>query len=217
MEEFNITAFTNRLKRLILDSNQFPYMRDEELDKAKHPRRNPLHLKEALDNTAVITGSGTTLIFDFGSESLENSHPYYHILQQAPYIRKRGKGNDKSKGSQAKVEDVGRRDYERISWNGKTFTKKYSKNIRGSRNRITKVSHWTEDYSGKRVFVNRDSNEYQNIHYKYIDNILNTSVVDTIAMEFNLKRGRTMNGGLEEELSLQQYNDLFDVFSSLRG
>ena len=157
------------------------------------------------------------MIFDFGSESLENSHPYYHILQQAPYIRKRGKGSDKSKGSQAKVEDVGKRDYERISWNGKTFTKEYSKNIRGSRNRITKVSHWTEDYSGKRVFVNRDSNEYQNIHYKYIDNILNTSVVDLIAMEFNLKRGRTMNGGLEEELSLQQYNDLFDVFSSLRG
>ena len=145
MEEFNITAFTNRLKRLILDSNQFPYMRDEDLDKAKHPRRNPLHLKQALDDTAIITGSGTTLIFDFGSESLENSHPYYHILQQAPYIRKRGKGSDKSKGSQAKVEDVGKRDYERISWNGKTFTKEYSKNIRGSRNRITKVSHWTED------------------------------------------------------------------------
>lgn len=214
--EYDIALFTERLKSLILMSNAFPYMRNEDLDKAKHPKRQPLHLKQALDESATIEVGGNTIrTFDFGNETLEQTHPYYHILENAPVIKKAGKGTKKTKGSQAKVE-VGKRDYEKVSWNGKTFVKEYNRNVRGKRNRITNVSHWTEDYMGRDVFINREANAYLNRHYKYIENILDGSVVDQLALEFSMKVGRKMDTGLGEEYSMQEEsNYTTDIISIL--
>lgn len=207
---------------MLLDSNQFPYMRNSEEDALKHPKRSPTHLKSAIkSSTYIVDGGENKKRFDIGNERLEKLYPHYHILQQAPAIRKRGKSTAKTRGSQAKVENLGQRDYERVNWNGKTFTKEYSKNVRGSRKRITSISHWTEDYAGNNVFVNREANAYQNIHYKYIDNILNTDVVDRIALEFGLKRKRTIKTGLGEEYAMQPESEyttdigsILDMFSS---
>ena len=218
--EFEINLFSNRLGELLLESNLFPFMFDEELDKAKHPKRNPLHLKQEVKNCFEETrvANENVITFDLGSEKLERIYPYYHILEDSPVIRKRGKGTTKTRGSQAKVENLGQRDYGRVSWNGKTFTKEYSRNVRGQRNRTTNVSHWFEDYSGNMVFVNRQSNAYENRHYHYIENILNGSVLDRLAMEFGLKRARTIDSGLGEEYSLQEESNyttgIIDILGS---
>lgn len=214
--EYDIALFTERLKSLILQSNAFPFMRDEALDKAKHPKRKPLHLRDAFNDSAIININGDNIrTFDFGSSGLEQTHPYYHILENTPVIRKRDKGTTKTKGSQAKVEKD-KRDYEKVSWNGKAFTKEYNKNVRGKRNRITKVSHWTEDYAGRSVFVNREANAYLNKHYHYIENILDGSVVDLLALEFGMKVGRKVDTGLGEEYSLQEEsNYTTDIISIL--
>ena len=217
--EFEVNLFSNRLGELLLESNLFPYMFDEELDKSKHPKRNPLHLKQEVENCfrETRTTSEDMVSFDLGSEKLERIYPYYHILEDSPVIRKRGKGTTKTKGSQAKVQDLGKRDYGIVNWNGKTFTKEYSRNVRGQRDRTTNVSHWFEDYNGNVVFVNRQANAYENIHYHYIENILNDSVLDRLAMEFGLKRSRTINTGFAEEYFSQfdeTPNNILDILGS---
>lgn len=216
--DFSVNAFSQSLFEMILESNQFPFMRDEALDKAKHSKRSPLHLKNAIRQDALKFQSDNTAGFEIGSAVLEMNHPYYHILEDAPVIRKRGKGTKKTKGSQAEIENVGERDYGRVSWNGKTFTKEYDRNVRGSRKRVTSVSHWTEDYAGNNVFVNREANAYANTHYKYFEGILNGGVVDRLAMQFGLKRKRTENTGLGEEYAMQDESryttNMLDIFDS---
>lgn len=205
--EYEIGAFTERLIELFLDSNAFPYMREPYLgqsDESKHSKRNPTHLRDAIRQDLTIEWGDDSRSFNIGSESLELSHPHYHILETAPVIRKRYKGTTKSKGTQDMIKDKAKRDYEYVYWNGKTFTKEYSKNVRGSRNRITHVSHWTEDYAGNKVFVDRTADAYQNIHYRYIEEILNSGILDTLAREFGLSRRRTQDTGLVEEFAYQE-------------
>ena len=198
--EYNLDAFFNSLISYMAVA--FPYMQDEEKDRAKHPNRNPLHLKDAVFDTLVPYHTPNNITFDIGSDTLESNHPYYHILQDAQVIRKRGKGTDKSRGSQAKVENVGSRDYARVEWNGKTFTKEYSKNVRGSRSLLGKASKWE---NGK--FINREANYYANTYYKYLDNMLDNGIVDMLAQEFGLKRMRKVDTGLGEEMALQEFMD----------
>lgn len=209
--EFSIDSFIKDLFEMLLDSQQFPFMYDEKLDSAKHPKRTPLHLKSAIrQSTTFISGGENIRSFDIGNESLERSHPYYHILENSYAIRKKNRGTKKTKGSQASIEDVGKRDYERVNWNGKTFTKEYSRNVRGSRNRKDKLSHW-ENIGGKREFVNREANSYLNTHYHYIENALNEDVVDLIAAKYNLKRKKRIEDtGLGEEYETQRLFDMFD-------
>ena len=207
--EYTIDNFVTKLKEYFTESSLFPYMQGEYLsswnilqDSAKkHPKRNPPHLKDmtkmCLDQTTTILDENT-MVFDFGNERMETYYPYYHILQDAPVIRKKMQGTKKTKGSQAKVEDLGKRNYGITSWNGKTFTKEYTRNVRGSRNRLNKVSHW-ETIGGKKVWINRDSGAYQNVHYHYIDNVLDNDVVLKLASSFQMKPMRKENGGLAEE------------------
>lgn len=208
--EFSVDSFVKDLFEMLLESKQFPFMYDELLDQKKHQKRTPLHLKTAIKNTTVFVSGGENIrSFDIGNESLERSHPYYHILENTYAIRKANKGTKKTKGSQAKVEDVGKRDYERVNWNGKTFTKEYSRNVRGSRKRLDKISH-LEEIGGKREFINREANTYLNTHYRYIENILNGEVVDMIAAKYNLKKKRIEDTGLGEEWEAQRLFDMFD-------
>ena len=213
MKEFSVDAFRDAIYESLLNSPLFPYMKDSERDRQKHSKRQPLHLKDAIrqQGTMKTSGGDMTSIFEIGSPILENTHPYYHILQQAPVIRKKDKGTKKTKGSEMYEKDVGKRDYEKVYWNGKTFTKEYTRNVRGSRNRTNKVSHWNNG-----EFVNRESNAYVNIHYKYIDTILD-DIMPILAVEFGLKMKRKQDSGLIDEFADQQgtsIDKVLDAFSS---
>ena len=213
MNEFNVSSFATKLFDYILDSRKFPYMNGTypsnyggipQTSEQKHPRRNPSHLKEAIRQNSIKFNNGTKAGFEIGNYMLETNHPYYHILQNSAVIHKRNKGTKKSKGSQALIEDKGKRDYERVSWNGKTFTKEYSKNVRGSRLDLSRVQmHIDNEY------LNRGAKVYLNMHYKYIDDILDTEVVDRLALEFGLSRKRKIDGGLGEEYEMTRMTDLF--------
>lgn len=216
--EFSLDGFYNSLISYL--GANFPFMEDEELDKSKHPKRSPLHLQDAVFNNLQAFHEQDTITFDIGNERLELTHPYYHILQQAEVIRKAGLGDKKSKGSQQYVRPQ-KRDYEKVEWNGKTFTKEYSRNVRGKRSLIGRATRYTkiinkytgEVYVGK---INRNADYYANIHYRYIDKILDTSL-PFIAQEFGLKMRRKEDTGLTEEY-LTQENDvignILNIFDS---
>jgi len=226
--EYNLDAFFNSLISYIGSSPLFPYMKDEELDQKKHPNRNPLHLKDAIFNNAQPIHSLNSITFDIGNASLETTHPYYHILEQAQVIRKRGRGTTKSKGSQASIEKS-KRDYERISWNGKTFTKEYRRNVRGSRSLLDKAQKraWLIDDEGIAipVFQNQQAPYYANKHYRYIENILESGILDMLAAEFGMRRMRTKDSGLGEEYLLQESmeygtdeaSNIVNILSSFEG
>ena len=222
---FDINVFANRLKELFVNSPLFPNMPENyvnvwgvvQSDREKHKGRVPLKLKDAvissMANSTVFVEN--EISFNIGNEQMEKTHPYYHILENAPVIRKRGKGTDKSRGSQAKIEDVGQRDYERVSFNGKSFTKEYAKNVRGKRNRIDNVTHFVSDSRGNRKMINREAGAYQNVHYMYIEKILDSGILNTIAEEQGLKVMRKSNTGLAEEYFAQQGElDLASIIDS---
>ena len=153
-------------------------------DESKHKKRpTPRMLRSQIANSMIesLIQGETQQTFEIGNADMETNFPYYHILQQAQVIRKRGRGTTKSKGSEDMYKVKADRDYERVIWNGKTFTKEYSRNVRGTRNRIGKVSHWKDG-----TYLNESSNSYANIHYKYIDNILD-SIVQPLADQFGMK------------------------------
>lgn len=227
MSTFEINAFSRRLIELFLGSNLFPYMKGNTYvtkngrvqdEKVKHKNRDPRHLRTAtrhsIDNSYV--SSENLVTFDIGNEQMEIMHPYYHILQDSPYIRKAGMSTTKTRGSQAKIEK-GKRDYNIVSWNGKTFTQEYRRNVRGSRSRLAKVSHWEQDSSGNNVFVNRESNTYANIHYQYIDRILDSGILKDLASEFGLKTQRKSDSGLVDEFATSlglDISTILDIFQS---
>lgn len=208
--EYSITSFTTELRRLMYA--RFPY-EPEEINMQKHKKR-PKHIRDVafMENEVIVAGEQT--IFEIGNEESESNYPYYHILEDAPVIRKRGKGTLKTKGTQEMIKDKGKRDYGYVFWNGKTFTKEYTRNVRGSRKRLSSVSHWTTDYMGNDVFINRQANSYLNKNYKYIEKMLENGILDELALMFNLKRARTMNTGLADEFADQQGISLESVLET---
>ena len=204
--EFTLQAFTNRLRELMY--TRFPY--EPDAIKQKKQKKTPLHIVDvAFWKNPVITIDENTIAFDIGNEESERTYPYYHILEDAPVIRKRGKGSEKTRGSQAKVEDKGKRDYNRVTWNGKTLTKEYSRNVRGKRLDLAKISHYVVDGNGEVKFINREANSYLNTHYRYIEKMMNEQgILDILANEFGLTRKRTQDTGLLEDFLSQENNDL---------
>lgn len=202
--DFTVEAFANRLRELMYE--KFPYEPDR-INQKKHKNR-PLHIRDvAFLNNPIVALSGDEVSFDIGNELSEEKYPYYHILEDAPVIRKRGKGTAKTKGSQAKVEKLADRDYNRVRWNGKTLSKEYSRNVRGKRLKLGNVSHWATDYNGNSIFINREANAYLNTHYRYIEKMLEEyGILDRMASEFGLVRKRTQNTGLLDEF-LSQDNE----------
>lgn len=210
--EYNITDFTSELRNLMYA--KFPY-EDDAIKRVKH-KKTPKHIRDVafMENEVINTGEQT--IFDIGNVASEENYPYYHILEDAPVIRKKGKGTTKTKGTQEMVKEKGKRDYGYVYWNGKTFTKEYTRNVRGSRNRIESVSHWVEE-NGTRTFINREANSYHNVHYQYIEKMLNNGILDQIAATFGLKRSRTIKTSLAEEFSEQEgisLEKVLEVFGS---
>ena len=191
--------------------NRFPYENDI-INELKHPNRTE-HIRDvAFKNNMTYTMDENTLVFEIGNDFAEENYPYYHILEDAPYIRKRDRATAKTKGSQAKVEELAKRDYNIISFNGKIYTKEYARNIRGSRNRLSSVSHWATDSRGDKLWINRESNSYLNTHYKYIEKMLNTTIIDQLAMEFKLRPMRTKITSLKEDYEAL---NLVDIINSM--
>lgn len=206
---FTLNNFTERLMQLIFESKLVPEMGSFYTDKygrvqsdsSKHPKRpTPRDLRNQISNsmTSTFMSGETTNTFDIGNEKMEQYFPYYHILQEAPVIRKAHMGTTKSKGSQMFERNVAKRDYEKVHWNGKTFTKEYSRNVRGSRINLNKTQMHLDGQ-----FLNTDSKQYLNLHYKYIDRIVD-DVAPKLASEFGMKLGRKKDTGLIEEFAMQE-------------
>ena len=221
--EYTLESFSTALMEMIVNSKFMPDMKGAytnrygytQLDSSKHKKRpEPRDLKTqiaySMSNSKVV--GENTVSFNIGNEQMEINFPYYHILQQAPTIRKREKGTNKTKGSQMFVKDKGKRDYEQVNWNGKTFTKEYSRNVRGSRINLSKTSMHIDGQ-----WLNMEQNQYLNVHYKYLDNILNNDVVDKIALKFGLKKGRTEDTGLVEEFAYQEGVEVENVLKAFEG
>lgn len=206
----DLTAFTQAIQNTLYENA--PVMKDSARDRQKHKLREPLHMRDLVFTDIPIITDGQTKIFDVGSEIAEETHPYYHILQNAEVIRKKGKGTTKSKGSQSSVE-VRKRDYERVSMKGKIFTKEYGRNIRGKRSLYDKATRYVVGTDGKTYKINADSNYYYNVHYRYIDRILDATM-PYIAREFGLRAMRKKDGGLQEDYELTQ---TLDALNSMSG
>lgn len=227
--EFSVVEFTNRLKEWFLESPLFPYYEivnnpqttwehsRTQKDDSKHLNRNPPHLKqvakECLDSTTTTTDDMAT--FDYGNVVMESNYPHYHILQQAQVIRKKKRGTAKSKGSEEQQKIKALRDYERVNFNGKTFSKEYAKNVRGARSRASSVSHWAV-VDGQAKWINGDSNSYLNVHYQYIDKILDEDVIWKLASYFGLRVMRKKDSGLEEDFNAQitEEETILDILDS---
>lgn len=190
--EYSIDNFTKTLKHLLYD---FMPLSSEEQHALKHADRN-WHMRDlALGNNIIVPLGTDSQYFEIGNENAEEKAPYYHILQDAQVIRKKGFGTKKSKGSQAFISDPKKRDYGQASYkiskskNGKERINpyyEYRRNVRGKRSLVGKASHKvfnTQD--NKMITVNRESKYYVNIHFDYIGRNLE-DICKILANEFDL-------------------------------
>ena len=213
--QYDINGFVKKLRDIMY--LLFPE-ENEDLKLAKHSTR-PWHIKDIAFKRLPVKADtdGNIVTFDIGSTYAEEYYPYYHILQQAPVIRKRNKGDEKTMGSQAKITKNANRDYEKVAWNGKTFTKEYSKNVRGSRKSVVDNSTRYMYFGGQKIKINRSANSYENIHYQYIDNMLHV-IAPEIANYFGLKLARVQNTGNEEEYGMQEESTYTtDIYETLES
>ena len=198
--EYDLGTFTRTLKELLY--NEMPFDRDNE-----HPHANRnFHMRDlALGQNNVIPVGLNSMYFEIGNDIAEEKAPYYHILEDAQVIRKAGYGTKKSKGSQAFIQDKGKRDYGQATFTITNNSKgrrinpyyEYRRNVRGKRSLIEKSTHRVYDENGKLTKVNRDSKYYFNIHYNYIERNLEW-LTKILADEFNMKLKRVKMDFTEE-------------------
>jgi len=211
--EFEIRSFTDRLRELMY--LYFPY-EGEYLKQLKH-KKTPKHIRDVAFMVNPLNVGENTIMFEIGNEESERDYPYYHILEDAPVIRKKGKGTSKTKGSQMYVKDKALRDYNQVYWNGKTFTKEYAKNVRGSRNRAGNTTRYVYDHLGNKIKLHESSNSYQNVHYHYIEKMMDNFILDELAETFGLKKGRTQLTDLSEDFAEQEdisIDKVLEIFNS---
>ena len=210
MAEFSLLEFTNSIRQNLYDN--FPYESDDMVEK-KHKKR-PLHIRDIAFMNLPISQNENSIVFEIGSDYAEEYYPYYHILEDAQVIRKRGKGTKGSRGSQAEIKELSKRDYGHINFNGKTYTKEYRKNVRGSRSRLGSATKVVVGSDGKVYRVNPNANYYANKHYQYIERTLNM-VLPWIAQQYGMKMGRTEITDLAGEYQTQESeNRIMNILSS---
>lgn len=227
MEEFDIKLFGETLKDFI--ANSIP-IEPEWLAIQKHIHlkerpRNPLQLNQQVKNELskpMDTLGLNEFYFDLGSERLEAIYPYYHILEDAEVIHKKGKGTKTSKGSQASIGKRSKRDYGRVEHkvvfkDGKgktTYYQEYRKNVRGKRSALKKATFRIVNDDGEieyveRVIGTKSSTTYVNKHYHYIENNLEEWIIPSLTSAFHLKRKRNVASDLIEG----QYDFLLNQFN----
>lgn len=209
--EYTIDGFVASIRERMYQL--FPFESDE-INKVKHKKRQG-HIRDiAFMNLPVIAFGSDEREFNIGSDLAEEKYPYYHILQQAPVIRKKYKGTKKSKGSQAEIKVLKDRDYEKITWNGKTFTKEYTRNVRGQRSSVMRNATIVKrNASGQKLIINKNANSYVNIHYQYIDKILD-EITPLVAAEYNMRLARKMKTSLESDYIEDREYSFFQMFDS---
>ena len=192
--DYNINDFVERLR--IRMYYRFPV--EKNIVNLKKHKNRIKHIRDVafMDNKVEYI-SDDIRVFDIGNEYAEKEYPYYHILEDAPVIHKRYEGTIKSKGSQAQIQDLSLRDYNKVNFNGKTFSKEYARNVRGKRKSV--IDRSTRYVDGKKI--NLESKTYANVHYHYIENMLN-AINPIIADEFGLKYARTSLSGLQTDYIL---------------
>ena len=205
--EFSLSNFVNEIRQNIYDN--FPYESDD-IKMMKHLKR-PLHIRDVALGLPYM--SGNMYIFEIGNDYAEENYPYYHILEDAEVIRKRGRGTSKSKGSQAQIEKLSQRDYGKISFNGKTYSKEYQRNVRGQRSLADKGTIRVVGADGVVYRINKDVNYYKNKHYHYIERILNNTL-PWIAQANGLRMGRTEMSSLESDYESQEHDSLISGIMS---
>ena len=205
--EFSLSNFVNEIRQNIYDN--FPYESDD-IKMMKHAKR-PLHIRDVALGLPYM--SGNMYIFEIGNDYAEENYPYYHILEDAEVIRKRGRGTSKSKGSQAQIEKLSQRDYGKISFNGKTYSKEYQRNVRGQRSLADKGTIRVVGADGVVYRINKDANYYKNKHYHYIERILNNTL-PWIAQANGLRMGRTEMSSLESDYESQEHDSLISGIMS---
>lgn len=211
--DFSLKAFMEQLRQQMYIEfptfegeypNQFGYM---QTNNKKHPNRDR-HIKNVafFDNQPIYVDENM-IIFDIGNEKAEKLYPYYHILEDSPIIRKREKSDAKTRGSQATIKDKGKRDYSIISFNGKSFSKEYSKNIRGQRKNVIEKATYYINENGKRVARDektKSSNSYVNKHYHYLENMA-IKINPTLAEMFGIQYVGSRGTSLKDEYIMQEY------------
>lgn len=183
MVDIDLKAFTDRLKCIF--AQNMPYLSGDMVDKS-------------LGKNDIIPLGLDGYYFEIGNETAEKEAPHYHILEDSQVITKRGRGTKSSKGSQAFIQDKGKRDYGIAQFKYDKYNEKkkhtpyyeYKKNVRGERSRIGGTQTKIVDSNGRTTYINRESNTYLNIHYKYIEKILEMQL-PLLAQEFGLRTQRT--------------------------
>ena len=206
--DYNIGNFIKAIKQSLYDN--FPNMDETypnntgymQTRSSKHPN-TPMPVRDvALGINEITMVDDNLMAFDIGNDFAERKYPYYHILEDSPVIRKRGKGTKKSKGTETTKVLMSNRDYSIVNFNGKTFSKEYSRNVRGARRSIIDKS--TRYVNGEKI--NTSANSYANTNYHYIERILNATL-PFLAEDNGLRMGRTTDSGLAEEY-IQDYYDV---------
>jgi len=208
--EYTIDNFVSRLREIIYDN--FPFESDD-INNKKHAKR-PLHIRDiAFGYLPTFNDGEDKRFFDIGSDYAEEYYPYYHILQDSEVIHIKGRGTKTSKGSQERISDKSARDYGHINWNGKTYSREYVKNVRGARSRSGKARRTFVDSNGVVYKINENASTYVNIHYKYIDRILD-NLLPWIAMELNMTLRRKQDTGIAEEYARQELETQAHIYST---
>ena len=120
---------------------------------------------------------------------------------------------DKIVKKQAQIEKLSQRDYGKISFNGKTYSKEYQRNVRGQRSLADKGTIRVVGADGVVYRINKDANYYKNKHYHYIERILNNTL-PWIAQANGLRMGRTEMSSLESDYESQEHDSLISGIMS---
>ena len=205
--EFNLDLFVNELRKEMYI--HFPYEWNEYRNASKHPNRTD-HIRDiAFMSNQIYAFTENQRAFDIGNYQAESKYPYYHILQDSPVIHKRPRKGESptDKKSQGKIKDKGKRDYGKVLFNGKTYTREYAKNVRGKRaSVIDNASSWKiNELKGGIEWNDTTSRYYQNIHYQYIDKILDLAV-PVVAQMFGGKLVGKSSSGLKDD-----YNESINI------
>lgn len=224
MEDFDIKDFGELLKIGISVSipKETPETAEAKHGKLKEKPRNPLQLYQQVQNEfdmPIKQINKDTYYFDLGSERLEAIYPYYHILEDAEVIHRRYKGTKRSKGSQDKIQDVGKRDYGRViikkNKTGKTtYYQEYRKNVRGKRSQLKTETYRIVKDNGeveymKKVVGTKTSTTYVNTNYHYIEKNLEQWLIPSLMAAYDLKRLRNGASDLMDgqfDLLTNQFN-----------
>ena len=202
-----LSEFAKDIRELLIDN--MPVESDENFLKKHVKRGKKLFQAFAGDSNGQVIPLGTNgYVFELGSENLETNFPHYHILDDAYTIKKRGKGTTTSKGSQAKINDKGKRDcgiwvVSTKNKSGRTSVyQEYRKNVRGNRKPKEKYKMVVDKETGEVMFQNV-STSYVNKYYHYIEKAMDNGL-PFVAQKYGMRMARVQTSDEEKQSALQE-------------